>query len=122
MKRITAFIVSLLVASAAIAQSYYNEWIDFNKTYYKFKIGSTGVYRIYASDLTATGWGNEPARNFQLWRNGKQVPLYFSTGDGSLGDSGFIEFWGEKNDGIPDRNLYRNPANQLSDRESLLTD
>src|SRR4051812_4823910 len=122
MKWITSFIVSLLVASVAIAQSYNNEWIDFNKTYFKFKIGSTGVYRIYSGDLTPTGWGDVPAQSFQLWRNGKEVALYSSTGNGPLGTTGYIEFWGEKNDGISDRNFYRNPSNQLSDKESLLTD
>src|SRR4051794_41100233 len=114
MKRIAGFIISLFVASGAIGQSYYNEWIDFNKTYYKFRVGSTGIYRIYATDLVETGWGEAPAKDFQLWRNGKEVSLYCSTGSGPLGASGFIEFWGEKNDGVPDRDLYRNQVNQLS--------
>ncbi|MCW3108969.1 MAG: hypothetical protein JWQ09_3475, partial [Segetibacter sp.] len=122
MKKVFVFIVSFFVAGVAIGQSYYNEWIDYNKTYYKFKVGSTGLYRISVNDLTALGLANEPAQNFQLWRNGKEVPLYTSTSGGPLGGAGYIEFWGERNDGVTDRDLYRNPADQLSDRESLLTD
>lgn len=122
MKKFLIFIVSLLVCTIAISQSYYNEWIDYNKTYYKFKVGSTGLYRITTNDLTAIGLANEAAQNFQLWRNGKQVALYTSVNSGALGSNGYIEFWGERNDGITDRDLYRNANHQLSDKESLLTD
>lgn len=122
MKKFLIFIVLVLITHVAVSQSYYNEWIDYNKTYYKFKVGSTGVYRINNNDLTAIGLASEPAQSFQLWRNGKEVPLYTSAATGALGPAGFLEFWGEKNDGVSDRNLYRIPVNQLSDKESLLTD
>ena len=115
-------VVFVVITGQLFGQSYYNEWIDYNKTYYKFKIGSTGVYRINSSELAAIGLGNEGAQNFQLWRNGKQVVLYTSAANGPLDGSGYIEFWGERNDGVTDRDLYRVPGNQLSDRESLLTD
>ncbi len=122
MKKFVVFVVLILITSVAISQSYYNEWIDYNKTYYRFKVGSTGLYRINNNDLNSIGLANVPALNFQLWRNGKEVPLYTSAASGTLGANGYLEFWGEKNDGLNDRNLYRNPANQLSDKESLLTD
>ncbi|CAA9535120.1 MAG: hypothetical protein AVDCRST_MAG96-3841, partial [uncultured Segetibacter sp.] len=122
MKKFLVFIVLISVTSTAISQSYYNEWIDYNKTYYKFKVGATGLYRINNNDLNAIGLANEPAENFQLWRNGKQVPLYTSAVSGPLGANGYLEFWGEKNDGVSDRDLYKIPANQLSNEESLLTD
>lgn len=122
MKKLFVFIVLVFFTAVAMSQSYYNEWIDYNKTYYKFKVGATGLYRINYNDLNAIGLANEPAQNFQLWRNGKQVPLYTSAATGPTGANGYIEFWGEKNDGVTDRDLYRNPANQLSNRESLLTD
>lgn len=122
MKKFSVLIVLIFCTIAAISQSYYNEWIDYNKTYYKFKVGSTGLYRINNNDLNAIGLANEPAQNFQLWRNGKQVPLYTSASAGPIGANGYIEFWGEKNDGVTDRDLYRIPSNQLSDKKSLLTD
>ncbi len=122
MKKFIVFIVLILITAVAISQSYYNEWIDYNKTYYKFKVGVTGLYRINNNDLNAIGLANEPGQNFQLWRNGKQVPLYTSAASGSLGANGYLEFWGEKNDGVSDRDLYKIPANQLSNKESLLTD
>lgn len=122
MKKFAAAFLLLFITAMAIGQSYNNEWIDYSKTYYKFKVGSTGLYRVTTSELNTIGLTNEPVQNFQLWRNGKQVALYTSVASGSLGSGGYIEFWGERNDGVPDKSLYRSPDWQLSDKESLLTD
>ncbi len=121
MKRI---LLSLLICTGfmARAQVYNNEWIDYNKTYYKFKIGPTGLYRIAQSTLSSIGLGSTPAEDFQLWRNGQEVPLYTSVATGSLGGSDYIEFWGEMNDGKPDKQLYLDPDYQLNDHWSLQTD
>ncbi len=104
------------------AQAYNNEWVDFSKTYYKFKVGASGLYRINAAALSSVGLGGVPAEQFQLWRNGQQVAVYTSVQTGLLPATGYIEFWGMKNDGKPDRALYKDPANQLSDVLSLETD
>jgi hypothetical protein len=109
------------IAVAASAQ-YNNEWIDYSKTYYKFKVGKTGLYRISQQTLSNNLLGNTPAEQFQLWRNGVQVAIYTSVSNGIIPSGGYIEFWGEKNDGKPDKALYKNPANQLSDALSLETD
>src|SRR5687767_2930305 len=121
MKRILLF----LFASSALmvhSQTYNNEWIDYGKTYYKFKIASTGLYRISQPSLASIGLGSTPAEHFQLWRNGKQIPLYTTVATGSFGAGDYIEFWGEKNDGKPDRELYKNPVFQMNDKLSLQTD
>ncbi|MDB5197609.1 MAG: hypothetical protein JWP88_1980 [Flaviaesturariibacter sp.] len=112
----------LLFAGVAQAQTYNNEWIDFSKTYYKFKVGSTGLKRIPQSTLAAAGLGSADAQDFQLWRNGKQVPIYTSVPAGAFSASDYIEFWGLMNDGAPDRELYRFPTSLLNDKWSLETD
>src|SRR4051794_17675255 len=122
MKKVFVFIVLLLTALKSTSQAYYNEWIDYSKTYYKFKIGTTALYRINIADLNTIGLGNTPVQNFQLWRNGKEVPLYTISVSGALGTNGYLEFWGLKNDGITDNVLYRIQGNQLSNQESFLTD
>ena len=104
------------------AQVYNNEWIDYNKTYYKFKLGATGLYRISQAALTSIGLDNTPAENFQLWRNGREIALYTSVPSGILGGSDYIEFWGEMNDGKPDKALYLESDYQLNDHWSLETD
>ncbi len=121
MKRFLLFI--FLACSLALhAQPFNNEWIDYNKTYYKFKVATTGLYRIPQSTLAAAGLGGALAEHFQLWRNGQQVALYTSVPSGILGATDYIEFWGEMNDGKPDKDLYRITDHQLNDRWSLETD
>jgi len=122
MKRIL-FLLLLICAGFFIkAQVYNNEWIDYSKTYYKFRVGTTGLYRITQATLSSIGLGNVAAENFQLWRNGKEISLYTSVTSGPFGGSDYIEFWGEMNDGKPDKQLYLDPDYQLNDHWSLETD
>ncbi len=120
MKKILSIILFLCCLGAEA--QYNNEWIDYSKTYYKFNIGKDGIFRIPDSVLQSVGLQNIPAEQFQLWKNGIQVPIYTSAVTGVLGASGYIEFWGEMNDGKLDRLLYRNINEQLSDKWSLYTD
>jgi len=112
----------LFCSFAAGAQVYNNEWIRHSQTYFKFKVGKTGLYRISQTVLAAAGLSGAPAEQFQLWRHGVQVPIYTSAGSGPLGAGDYIEFWGQMNDGKVDRQLYRNPDFQLNDKWSLSTD
>src|SRR5882757_9847437 len=115
-------VLLLLVTLGLTAQSYNNEWIDYSKTYYKFKVGATGLYRIPQSVLAGANLQNVPAQNFQLFRNGQEVPIYTSVASGVLGSNDYIEFWGKMNDGAPDQPLYRSPTYQHTQKWSLETD
>lgn len=117
------FTLLLLVAGfAATAQQFNNEWIQFNQTYYKIKVAKDGLYRIPKSLLDANGLGNTQVQFFELWRNGEKVPFFPSVSNGTLPSNGYLEFWGEANDGKPDKALYRNPEFQHTTRYSLQTD
>lgn len=122
MKRFITLILFFIVCVSAGAQQFNNEWIKHAQTYYKFKVGATGLYRIPKSALDNAGIGNVDVRFFELWRNGKKTLIYPSVPSGPLPSDGFIEFWGEKNDGGPDKELYRNPTYQHSDKLSFFTD
>ena len=118
----------LLVLTAVItyffcnAQVYNNEWIDYSKTYYKFSVGATGLYRITAPALSSAGLNNTPVQYFQLWHNGQEVPLYTTIAAGVPGPADFIEFFGEINDGSQDTKLYKFDSLQMNDKWSLYTD
>ncbi|MFY7965974.1 MAG: C25 family cysteine peptidase [Chitinophagaceae bacterium] len=122
MKKVLWLFMLMFLCNELIAQPLNNEWIDYSKTYYKFKVGATGLYRINQATLNSVGLGSIPAEQFQLWRNGVQVPLFTSIVTGTMSPSDFIEFWGIRNDGKLDKLLYKNPANQISDKLSLQTD
>ena len=123
-KHLKIFLFVLLYFSfrgTTVAQ-YNNEWIDYTKTYYKFSVGSNSLYRISSAILKSAGLQNVRAEEFQLWRNGKQVPVFVSNTTGLMGASDFIEFFGLMNDGKADAPLYKKPEFQLADKWSLQTD
>lgn len=121
MKRTLLLLLTLITLSSQ-AQVYNNEWIDYNKTYYKFKIRFDKLYRIHQTDLVSIGLGSVNADHFQIWKNGKQVPLYTTSQNAALASNGYIELWGTMNDGKPDNDLYRLPDYQLNDKWSLQLD
>jgi len=114
--------VLLIVAHVQVHAQFNNEWIDFSKTYYKFSVGSNGLYRIPYGTLQTAGLNAVPAEQFQLWRNGKEIPIYTSAATGLMSGNDFIEFYGQMNDGKPDAVLYKKPEFQLADKWSLQTD
>ncbi len=116
------FLFLVLAGFAAQSQVYNNEWINYSRTYYKFKVGATGVYHINQPTLAALGIGSIPAEQFQLWRNGQEIPLFTTVASGAMGAADYIEFWGEMNDGKPDKEFYRVADFQLNDKWSLQTD
>ena len=121
MKKFLISTIILLLAFAGFSQLN-NSWIDYNKTYYKFKIVKDNLCRITQPALAAIGLGSTPVQNFQLWRNGKEVRLYTSVASGALSAADYLEFWGEMNDGKPDKTLFRNTDYQLDDKYSLFSD
>ncbi len=121
MKKIFTLLL-LVMAFSAGAQQYNNEWIRFNQTYYKFKVGNNGLYRIPKTALDAAGIGTTQVEFFELWHNGEQVPFYPSVPSGALPANGYIEFWGRINDGKADNPMYRDPAYQHTTAVSLITD
>ncbi len=119
---------TLLVILAAIsfgygsAQVYNNEWIDYNKTYYRFKVGATGLYRISQSVLNSLGLGTVQAQHFQLWSQGQEVPIFTSVSSGTLGASDYLEFYGQINDGSLDKKLFKYDSLQMNDKWSMYAD
>src|SRR4051812_35350935 len=102
-KKLFYLLILIGFVNSANAQVFQNEWIDYNKTYFKFKIGPfgydivgapvrQGVVRITQPALATAGLGNTPAEEFQLWRDGEEVRIYTSKASGILSPSDYIEF------------------------------
>lgn len=123
MNRILLFVILFFsAAGTASAQTFMNEWIDVNKTYHRFRIGASGVYRITQSQLASLGLAGTDAAHFQLWRNGEEVALFTSVSSGIIPSNGFIEFWGDRNDGKWEKRMYLQPQFQINEGVSLFTD
>jgi hypothetical protein len=120
-KKLLLPLLLLVVYTTSTAQLN-NSWIDYNKTYYKFKISADNICRIPQATLAGVGLSATNADHFQLWKNGQQVRLFTPVSGVPLAATDYIEFWGEMNDGKPDAQLYKKPEFQLSDKYSLETD
>ena len=122
MKKLLVFGCIVLLYAVGYTQTFNNEWIDYSKTYYKFNVGTNGLYRISQTALQSAGLQNVPVQNFQLWRNGAEVPLYTTIANGVLSANDYLEFYGQANDGEPDTKLYRVDSLQMNNKYSLYTD
>ena len=124
MKKIFTLLLFLPFLAAPLrAQTYGNEWIHYNQTYYKIKIPADGLYRIRQSTLAANipVLSSLSGANFMLFNKGQEVPIYVSTNNTS-DTTLYIEFYGQHNDGWFDSTLYQNHSWQMNDAMSLLTD
>lgn len=102
------------------AGSYNNEWINFNKTYYKIKVAKNGLYRIPYDLLVQYGISTN-APDLKLYYQGQEVPL-FTSSNAAMSSGDFVEFYGQKNDGRFDTQLYKNPNWQPTSEYSLFSD
>ncbi|MEZ5047517.1 MAG: C25 family cysteine peptidase [Chitinophagaceae bacterium] len=110
------------LAQPAQAQQFGNEWINYNQSYLKFGVYKNGLYRIPASALFSAGFPSSlKGENILLIRNGIEIPVFVSNSS-TMQNSDFVEFYGEKADGILDTALYLKREDQLNPSMSLLSD
>jgi len=125
MKAILRIVAILLFPLSLFAQypGNGNDWIDYGNTYYKIRVEQDGIYQITAQQLIDAGMAASDlnATDFKLFHNGEEVPLYTSS-NGLLAGSDFIEFKGQKNDGTLDTDLYLADNYQPSTAKSLFSD
>lgn len=101
-----------------------NEWIKFDQTYFKIKVGKDGFYRIPQQAMANAGLplGQVNGNQWQVWHNGHEVPIYTTT-NGSFGANDFVAFWGKANTSELDRHLFVEPeSNMMNPHYSLVTD
>ncbi|MDA7501664.1 C25 family cysteine peptidase [Chitinophagales bacterium] len=113
-------LLSLIVSTALSSQNpYANEWINTELDYYKFQSKESGWIEIPVALLTTSGLENDPA-NWKLFTAGEQVPLYIPTD--LTGEQASIGFYGTKNDGAFDKQLFKESAWQAQPEMSLYSD
>ncbi|HRS53274.1 MAG TPA: C25 family cysteine peptidase [Bacteroidales bacterium] len=125
LKKISLQFLFLIISNIILAQTFGNEWIDYNKQYYRINVYTTGIYRITYSTLQAAGIlsGNPDPRSFQIFGKGTEQYIYVKgENDGVFDPDDYIEFYAQKNDGWLDTYLYDKPENQGNPNYSLFTD
>lgn len=102
-----------------------NEWIQFSQFYYKIPVAETGIYRITYNDLQAVGFpvGSVDPRRLQLFHRGVEQAIYIEgEGDAVFHPTDYIEFYGRKNDGTSDTELYKPASAQPHTYYNLFSD
>ena len=126
MRIVLFFIIFLFITVGKIyAQTYNNEWINYNQKYYKIPIAKNGVYKITYQDMLNAGVFNNTfdPRNIQIFQNGKEKYIFVKgENDGVFNASDYILFYAEKNTGYLDSAMFDNITSQTNKYYSLIND
>lgn len=100
--------VALIWPNSSFAQ-FSNQWINFTQSYYKIPVAKTGIYKISYSDLQSAGvpiGGIDPRRINLFHRGIEQAIFVQGQADAIFDPADYIEFYGNRNDGTLDADLY----------------
>jgi hypothetical protein len=116
-----AFLLCLGLAEAQVG----NEWIRPGQLYFKITVARDGIYRITYADLVNAGFpvGAIDPRRLQLFYRGTEQSIFVAGQDDAVFDpADYIEFYGQRNDGTTDSELYRPFTAQPHTYHNLFTD
>jgi len=115
---------SLLTHNLIQAQTFGNEWINYNQQYFKLKITQKGIYQLSFNELKSAGFPtNVNPQKIQLFRRGQEQAIFIKGEENKiLNETDFIEFYAEENDGKLDSLLYTPALSQPHQYYSLYSD
>lgn len=124
MIRLTAIIILSFFFSGLNAQ-YGNEWITYGQLYVKIPVAKDGIYRISYASLQNAGLpvnALDPKKIQVFHRGNEQSILVLGESDNNFDPPDYVEFYGRKNDGTLDTELYASPALQPHGYHNLFSD
>ncbi len=123
---IFTLILNISAISSLFAQNNYGfEWIKPYQTYYKFPVIKDAVYKIDSLTLAQNGINVQKLnpQKLSLFKNGKEQLIYCAgESDGIFNSTDYIQFFGQKNTGELDKELYTSDTEQAHVYSSLFTD
>lgn len=113
MKRLILLsLLTTLIQTTSLSQTYGNEWINYSQKYYSFKIIADGLYKIDYATLVSAGINpaDFTSPNMQIFGRDREQPLYvYDGGDNTMDPGDFFVFYAQRNDGWLDSTLYEDP-------------
>lgn len=98
------------------------DWLDIvntaNTSFYKIEVREYGIYRISDTELNAIGYttSNIDTAKIKMYRRGQEVAININYQNNNLE---YIEFYGEPNDGVTDKYIYRNESDHKEFSEPI---
>jgi hypothetical protein len=116
MLRIPSITFLLLLISCHLSAQHGNgnEWIRYDQQYIKIPVAKDAIYRVPFADIEAAGLAVTDPEYLQLFHRGVEQSI-------TVGDD-YIEFYGRKNDGTMDKELYQDEAFQPHQYYNLFAD
>jgi hypothetical protein len=115
----------LFVAGHAYGHAQFgNEWIRPFQQYVKISVAKDGIYRLPYSDLQTAGFTTNDYTRIQLFHRGVEQAILINkvSGGSQLGAGDYIEFYGLKNTGAGDAELYKPASSQPHQFYNLYSD
>lgn len=125
MKQLATLLLFIATTTLLKAQTFGNEWINYDQTYFQFPVAQTGLYRITYTDLQNAGIpvGTFSSNQIQIFGRNHEVPLLMvDNGDNAFESGDYFLFEGKKNDGWLDSALYASPNTIGNPTYSLVSD
>lgn len=124
MKRIP-LVLCFLVVFFMHAAGQTHAWIDYSQPYFKIPVAQQGIYRLTYQNLQQAGFpvdGVDP-NLIQLFHRGQEQAIHVAgQEDAQFNVSDFIEFFGRRNDGTLDADLYKPASLQPHPYHNLYSD
>jgi hypothetical protein len=117
-------VILLLLFYFPLCAQHGNEWINFSQPYYKISTAQDAIYRLSYSNLVAAGVPSviDP-RSIRIYHRGVEQSIFVAgESDGVLNNTDYVEFFGTRNDGTTDRELYFDPSFQPHRYYNLYSD
>lgn len=106
-------------------QDFGDSWIDFDQPYYKIPIAREGIYKITPEFLKKNKVRSEffaSNSQLQIWHRGVQQAITVVSSGDSLKTGDYILFYGIKNDGAQDAQLYSPKTEFYNQHTNLFSD
>lgn len=124
MRFLLSILFSLAFYTVLLAQTG-NEWINYSQQYFKIPIAKDGLYKLTYDQLQNAGFpldATDP-KKIQLYHRGKEHAIYINgETDNQFDPADYIVFFGQKNDGTLDTELYKPASSQPHTYYNLYSD
>ncbi len=118
--------ILFITCSVVVGQKKWpDEWINYSQKYFKISTVEDGIYRVSYDDLVSAGVPitTIDPKKIQIFHRGNEHAIYVKDQNlGTFDSNDYIEFYGKKNDGTLDEELYVSPEAQPHKYYNLYSD